>query len=148
MISASDLERRGAAILAIVRVLSARRPVELWAGTMTDADNRKNASAHFSRIETAPLDLARAAFVLVSPAFPRQLCYGASKADGFDGGWPYDSNRVSRHHMADIIRPAMPHISEFLAIPGAHETDQIHKSPEDWIETTLASLDATEDAAA
>ena len=148
MIGSKDLERRGAAILAIVRVLSARRPVELWAGTITDADSRKNATAHFARIETAPLDLARAAFVLVSPAFPRQLCYGASRLDGFEGHWPFGNDTTSRRFLEDIIRPAMPHIGDFLAVPAAHQTDEIHKSPEAWMESTLARLDATEDAAA
>jgi len=148
MIKTDAIERRGAAILAVVRVLSARRPVELWAGTMTDANNRQDASAHFARIETAPLDLARAAFVLVSPAFPRQLCYGASRLDGFEGHWPYGSDTVSRQFMEDIIRPAMPHIGDFLAIPGAHITDSMHKNPEEWIESTLARLESGEAEAA
>ena len=147
-ISPDMLERRGAAILAVVRVLSARRPVELWAGTMTDADGRKNASAHFARIETAPLDLARAAFVLVSPAFPRQLCYGASRADGFEGAWPYGNDDASRRFMADILRPAMPHVEDFLAIPAAHISDDMTRNPELWIENTLARLEAPQNAAA
>jgi hypothetical protein len=148
MISSKQLERRGAAILAIVRVLSARRPVELWAGTITDANNRRDATAHFARIETAPLDLARAAFVLVSPAFPRQLCYGASRLDGFEGHWPFGSDTASREFMADLLRPAMLHIGDFLAIPGAHLSDEMHKNPEAWIESTLARLEGTEAAAA
>jgi len=147
-ISPEMLERRGAAILAIVRVLSARRPVELWAGTMTDANGRKNASAHFARIETAPLDLARAAFVLVSPAFPRQLCYGASRADGFEGAWPYGNDDASRRFMADILRPAMTHVEDFLAIPAAHSGDEMTRNPEAWIEATLARLETPENAAA
>lgn len=142
------IERRGAAILAIVRVLSARRPIELWAGTITDANNRKDATAHFARIETAPLDLARAAFVLVSAAFPRQLCYGASRLDGFEGAWPYDRDSASRNHMEDIIRPAMPHIGDFLAIPAAHMSDAMQNEPEAWIEHTLARLEAGEPVAA
>lgn len=141
-VDASDLERRGAAILALVRILSARRPVELWAGCATDADGRKNASVTLARIETAPLDLARAAFVMVGAAFPRQLCYGLSKArNGFEGGWPYNSHTISRNMFRDMIADAFPHVSDMLCVPAAHSDDQIHKNPEGWIESKLAELE-------
>jgi hypothetical protein len=141
-VDASDLERRGAAILALVRILSARRPVELWAGCATDADGCKNASVTLARIETAPLDLARAAFVMVGASFPRQLCYGLSRArNGFAGSWPYGSHTISRTMFRDMIADAFPHVSDMLCIPAAHSDDQIHKNPEVWIESKLAEMD-------
>lgn len=141
-VSPSDLERRGAAILALVRILSARRPVELWAGCATDADNGKNASVTLARIETAPLDLARAAFVMVGASFPRQLCYGLSRArNGFAGGWPYSSHTISRTMFRDMIADAFPHVADMLCVPAAHSDDQIHKNPEAWIESKLADMD-------
>ena len=148
LVSAADLEKRGAAILALVRVLSARRPVELWAGTMLDADNMKNAAVHLARIETAPLDLARAAFALTSPAFPRQLLYGAARAKGYQGHWPFGELETAKKNMAALLLPALPHIGELLAIPAAQAGDEVHKGPEQWIERTLASLEAGEAAAA
>jgi hypothetical protein len=62
-VSNSDIERRGAAILALCRILAGRRPVELWAGCMTDA-NGKDACAMFARIDTAPLSRAKCSIAL------------------------------------------------------------------------------------
>lgn len=139
-----DIERRGAAILALCRVLSARRPVELWAGCMTDSEG-KNACAMFARIDTSPLDLAHAAFAMVSPAYPRQMLYSLARGlKGFQGHWPYSDHNASRVHMADIIRPAFPHIGELLAIPAIHMADDIATNPEAWIATTLAKLESGE----
>jgi hypothetical protein len=147
-IDPADIEKRGAAILALCRILAGRRPVELWAGVMTQAFGREGV-ALFARIDTAPLDLARAAFAMVSPAYPRQMLYSLARgAYDFGGSWPYKSHNISRDYLADIMRPALPHIGEVLAIPAAHTNDAIHKAPEAWLESTLARLDGTGQAAA
>lgn len=140
-IDAADIEKRGAAILALVRILSARRPVELWAGAFTGADAGRNGCAMFARIDTSPLDLARAAFAMVSPAYPRRALYALARTRGFSGGWPYGSHDASRRFLDDIVRPAFPHMGDVLAIPAAHEHDAIHRDPVGWIEGTLAALD-------
>ena len=149
-IETDAIERRGAAILALTRVLASRRPVELWAGAIVGADADQNGVAMFARIDTAPLDLAHAAFAMVSPAFTRQLLYSLARgAYGFEGAWPYGrSGDASRLFLADIMRPALPHVADVLAIPAAHSNDKISKNPESWIESTLAALDATESDAA
>jgi hypothetical protein len=143
-VSNSDIERRGAAILALCRILAGRRPVELWAGCMTDA-NGKDACAMFARIDTAPLDLARAAFAMVGPAFPRQMLYSLARgAHGFQGHWPFSNHNVGRQYFADIMRPALPHVGEVLAIPAIHISDDISQNPEKWIAETLAKLEKGE----
>lgn len=147
-VKASDLEKRGAAILALVRILSARRPVELWAGCALDSRDG-GASVCLARIDTAPLDLARAAFVLVGAAFPRHICYGLGKGlDGFTGGWPYHSHTISRTMLRDMLAPAFPHVSDMLCVPAAHSDDQIHKNPEAWIEARLADMEVKAEAEA
>lgn len=137
------IERRGAAILALTRVLASRRPVELWAGAIVGADSDQNGVAMFTRIDTAPLDLAHAAFAMVSPAFTRQLLYSLARgAYGFGGRWPYGaSGNATRLFLADIMRPALPHVADVLAIPAAHSDDKISANPEQWIESTLAALE-------
>ena len=148
-IKTSDLEKRGAAILALVRIMSARRPVELWAGCALDANGQNDASVILARIDTAPLDLARAAFVMVGSSFPRHVCYALGRAlDGFGGGWPYGSHSISRTMMRDMIAPAFSHVSDMLCVPAAHMDDKIHKNPEAWIESRLADLEVKADEAA
>ena len=148
-IPAETIEKRGAAILAVCRMLAARRPVELWAGCLLDADNLKNCSALFARIDTAPLDLARAAFALVSPSYPRQMLYALGKgAFGFKGGWPFNKYGLSKRHLWDIMAPAMPWIGDALPIPAADMDDDISKDPAQWVQDTLARLGGAREEAA
>lgn len=141
-ISAEAIERRGAAILALVRLLTMRRPVELWAGAITGAGaNDRDLCGVFAKIETAPLDLATAAFAMTHPGFSRRLCYAiADKEAGFVGAWPYRNHAVSREHMRAICAQAFTHSADTLAIPPAHIGDMIDKDPEGWIEARLAEL--------
>lgn len=67
------IERRGAAIMALVRLLSASRPVTLY-WYMLVSDNGKP-SLTTVPIETAPLDLARAAWMLTAPEAFRQTAF-------------------------------------------------------------------------
>lgn len=137
-ISATELNRRGAAILALVRVLSASRPVELWAGSTLDADSMQNAYVAMARIETAPLDLATAAHCLVSPSFDRGLGHqiGFAKYD-YAGDWPFGSHTIAQTHCQQLLAPGFPHVSEALCIPPVLTDDIIVKNPEKWIAAQL-----------
>ena len=95
--STSDeiINARGAATLALLRRLElAGHPVEVWAGY--SADHRGGAGsgsvAIVTRIDSAPLDLARAAWVLGAPAMQRQLYFrtGRHMTDAPAGSiaWP------------------------------------------------------------
>jgi len=141
-ISPNTIEKRGAAILALVRLLSMRRPVELWAGAMTSAaPSEQNLCGVYAKIETAPLDLATAAFVMTHPGFTRRLCYAiADKEAGYRARWPYDDHKASRANMQAICAQAFIHATETLCIPPAHMQDAISEDPEGWIEAQLARL--------
>jgi hypothetical protein len=83
---------------------------------------------------------------MISPAFTRQMLYSLARgAYGFEGRWPYgNSGDASRLFLADIMRPALPHVADVLAIPAAHYDDKISANPESWIESTLARLDGAD----
>jgi hypothetical protein len=136
-ISADKIAKRGAAILALVRALSARRPIELWVGTGLDADNYRNAIYVFARIETAPLDLARAAHMLTCPSVPRLGFYALSRAYGYGGSWPYGKGNASFKHMETIVAPAFSHVGETLCIPAIYGTDPLVNNPEGWVRRML-----------
>lgn len=141
-ISAETIRRRGAAVLALSRLLTMRRPVELWAGCMTAAGpSDRNLAAIFCRIETAPLDLATAAYVMTSAGFPRCLCYATADVEcGFVVNWPYSSFSASSANMAAICAQGFTHATETLCIQPAHYNDDISENPEAWIERKLAEL--------
>lgn len=132
------IERRGAAILALLRILSHHRPVELWAGAILDADESKNASAHFCRLDTAPLDLARAAHILTSPAAIRGTLWACADAHGFEATTPYGAGQAHSAHTAELLGPAFQGAADtiFLGRINHHEDESI-ASPETWIERKL-----------
>jgi hypothetical protein len=65
-ISAQTCLKRGSAMLALVRMLANLRPVELWC--VVAIGQRNSRSSLCVRLDTAPLDLARAAHVLTHPS--------------------------------------------------------------------------------
>lgn len=149
-ITAEQIAKRGAAILALVRILSTRRPVELWAGTGLDADGRKNSVWTFAKIETAPLDLATAAHVLTHASFPRILCYEISRQHhGYTGGWPYGAGPKMqfRPHLSAIVAPAFTHTAQTLCLPPLFMADESVNYPEKWIEARLSELSPVDLAA-
>lgn len=138
-INKDTIQKRGAAILALVRLLGFVRPVELYVacGVGTNAGG-----AHwiFARINTSPLDLASAGFALCHPAFPRGICYEIARRsqDSFNGHWPYNEHDKSVKHFHDICQRWLPHMDEFLALPGVHYNDPATTNPEQWIKEKLA----------
>jgi len=69
----STIRRRGAAVLALVRALCGVRPVSLY--VMSGHSDGDRHALTVARVETAPLDLARAAFALAHPAMLRRLMF-------------------------------------------------------------------------
>ena len=141
-ITVEQIKARGAATMALVRILARRRPVELWAGCLLDADGRNNPQAILTKIDTAPLDLSSAAYILTSAAFPRMLCYSIGHAiHDFDGSWPFNNSAVAQKHMADIVAPGFAHVTKTLCIPTIRKEDHLGKGAEKWIEDRLAETE-------
>lgn len=133
-VSADDMMKRGTAILALVRALAARRPIELWAGaSLACGSNQKDAMHVYFRIDTAPLDLARAAFLLTSPAVLRRIAFAIAHPHGFITSWPYGDINVSRANFHGTMARAFPHMAEMLTIPAAFLNDPAVTRPVEWI---------------
>ena len=149
-ISAQTIAAHGVAILAFVRALCARRPVELWSGTMEDGSGYQDAACSFVRLETAPMDLAHVAYALSHPSFARQLGYSVNSYLAMRNvrKWPFDNHTVSRNHMRDILAPAFPHVSEMLCVPAVHVNDKLTTDPQGWVAEQLAIHGAYDLAAA
>ena len=91
------IERRGVAVLALLRLLvSAGHAIEVYTvhanGNAADGSDTGFA---FMRLETSPLDVARAAWVLSSPGFGRYIGYAASSTMGGKplSVWPWANNK-------------------------------------------------------
>ena len=130
-----DMQKRGSAILALLRILSAKRPVELWLGSVMDS-NYNDWGCVLTRINTTPLDIATASFIFGSLAFTRRICYGLGGAEfNFKGFWAFGNHNIERKNMKACFKPAFEHIDtkDMLCIPGMHSMDKTVSDPEGWI---------------
>jgi hypothetical protein len=145
-ISAANMAKRGAAILALVRALSAVRPVELWA-ILAIGTNGVRATACV-RLDTSPLDLARAGHVLTHPSVPRALAYDTIQErllDGsWDGQWAFGNVDTHRHSARDTYIAALNPGSEALYVPPVYAHDESITDPVAWLKKHLAEYGGIE----
>lgn len=142
-IQATDLFKRGAAILALVRLLSNMRPVELSTVVAVSPFNLKTCHIITVKLDTAPLDLARAAHMLTHASVPRALCYGIAEEQlnhASEGSlcWPYGHDpNLFRNNAESIMRRVVTPGSDVLFIPSIHTKDKAIQNPVTWIKTML-----------
>lgn len=147
-----QLIKRGSVLLALVRALAARRPVELWVGcalgTFASGGSSlgQNGSAAFVRINTTPLDLASAAHLTSHAGVVRALLYGVAcrvstdmGMKGSTGAWAFNSVNIYRKHMAAILAPAFTHVTETLVVPPIYLEDPCLDEPEKWLAEQMAA---------
>ena len=141
-IPAKDLQKRGALILALVRALSATRPVELWAGGSASPSKFRDKGAWhvWTRIDTAPLDLARAAHIMTNPAVTRGMIYAIITDESGEQKsnlhWPYGNHAWSRANMRPILSRVIGS-GDMLTIAAPHSNDELVNNPEQWFERML-----------
>jgi hypothetical protein len=136
--------KRGAAILALVRLLSGLRPVELHA-IIAVGQHGVRASACI-RLDTAPLDLARAAHVLTHPAVFRGLGYGSLRKlmGNWNGNWAFNSVELHRKHAAKFYGDVLCPSSDVFYIPPIHYHDQSVSDPKAWLTDKLREFGGIE----
>lgn len=143
-VKASMLEQRGGAITALVRLLSAVRPVSLYVGCSVTPGQTSDAIHVFCRMDTAPIDLARTAHMLTHASVARSMFYGlayqrhGSSKDENMLRWPYGAGpAIIRERAHEILSRAIPEATESLYIGAAFETDDCIDKPEKWLTTML-----------
>ena len=143
------IQRRGAAALALVRLLAAVRPVALWVvtGQRISRYSDKTADAAFAvRLDTAPLDVARAAWLLCAPEAFRRAAFAVCQtiggdALGHDVNWLYNDHKRHPELIRDCL-PALTGQSDFLLVPslitsGGTQFDS-DRAALDWVAAQLA----------
>ena len=119
-VDTETIKRRGAALMALARILEATRPVTLYACT----GQRQSGTSYMSaiRISTGPLDLARASWVLGSPQMTRRVAFALSEdaAGSYGGGsvqWCFNSYEWQTRHLPAAIAEAMG-VTDYVASSG------------------------------
>jgi hypothetical protein len=133
-IGAATLAERGTVILALVMALARIRPVTLQQVTILDGSD-KGETIITSEINTHPLDLATACYVLTSAGFARRLTYGlATKLNNFTGGWPRRYVYGNAEPYYEYLRNTLsPDPKRTLLIGSAELHDQLLREPTVWL---------------
>jgi hypothetical protein len=140
-IDAQTCLKRGAAMLALVRMLTNLRPVELWCVIAIGRQNSR--SSLCVRLDTAPLDLARAAHMLTHPSVFRALGYASLDHEfyasvGWGGDWAFGDHRLNILTAAESYKRVLNPGSEVLFIPPVHLSDAYLTQPARWLRAMIA----------
>ena len=144
-ISGADIHKRGIAVLALVRALAGRRPVTLWlaasmkpSGAKSETGEKLSSVCLAVPIDTAPLDLARAAHMLSHTGVSRAVAYrlGSHLTSGCHSTihWPDDRYSEYKKHCAAAWCALLgTDPADTLVLPPVHSTDPCIKEPVQWL---------------
>ena len=138
------IRRRGAAILALVRVLCRMRPVSLYATIAIKSAHTLYAAIP---VETAPLDLTRAAWLLAGPDVLRNGFHsvlGELQGDVYKGGFPPANGAMNAPKLYTETFRRLLGFDDAITIPGFHGTDAEFWKSDDtairWVNDTVATM--------
>lgn len=147
-INANNLKKRGSAVLALVRVLGAVRPVTVYMVAGGGSHNGDKAPAAFVMVRMdSPMDVSRAAFFLGHPGAGRGLAYSVmgkavdpKRADIYTGSWAWGSNQKYVQHAPAIYANAIgADVNECLYLAPPHLSDPAIENPSQWVLDMLAA---------
>lgn len=146
-INAGDVQNRGIVLLALARMLVEHRAVELWVGASLGGHGKSGTVAW--RIDTTPLDLARASYHVAATAMSRLFGYELNKRlQGTGGGWPFGDYDLHCRAAPERLRSVMGW-GELLYVPPIYMGDKMTSDPVRWVKRVLTQYtgQAEEDAA-
>jgi hypothetical protein len=144
-VRAETLARRGAAALAFARIAAASRPVDLWVYFAARNGDDKPACMAV-RLDTAPLDVARAAWLTCAPEALRRAGFGVLETVG---GWQdhgtvrwLDSYEDHCRIAPELVRQ-MTGATDFVAVGGLVSNGDVDfatdRAAADWVRGMLAT---------
>lgn len=133
-VHAKQLFKRGLAVGAFVRALSAIRPVELFMAVT--GDGRGGISAALIQLPSNPMDISICAWALGSQRLTRGFGYDfIHRANGFSGGWPF--GQYEHHRVTDQVRSFLQMEAADIYIPPINLDDALIKNPYAWLDLQL-----------
>jgi len=147
-VSAKTLAKRGTVILALVLALSRIRPVSLRQLTVVDGNrDRTGETVITAEINTTPLDLATACYVLTSAGFARRLTYDLARGlNGFSGGWPRGYTfGAGGPYFAGLVKRLGLDPKQTLVVASAEMGDALLADPVRWVNTQIANFTANQE---
>lgn len=137
-IDALDLVTRGCSVIAFLETLQrARIGVELIAMVGCSSHTEPDREIWgLIPIDSKPLDISSASFVLAHPAFPRNLVYKLlENENGFTGGLSKFANTYGNPAIEQKFRDYLGCKPQDVVVPFAHLRDPlIWQDPKKWVE--------------
>jgi hypothetical protein len=133
--------QRGAAVLALARLLANTRPVEIWTCTTYGCTNKLQMVA--CQIDTAPLNVSVAAAMLCDESIRscgHAINIGTMGDYGFSG-WAYGVPELERKYAGEILAGILNPGSTMIYIPATYASDDL-KNPAQWVRDMLAKYGA------
>jgi hypothetical protein len=133
----SEHDERGACLLDLARLLGEYRPTDLW--VCTTYGEREHLNALLVKVETRPMDLARAAHLLGdlngTAIAGRQLFSSLNLS--MDYGWSYGVPELERKWCGEIFSRFLQPGSDVLYVPAAYLRDASRRDPVKWLREML-----------
>lgn len=144
-ISVSDLVKRGNAILGFVMAMQNIRPINLYSISVGCSRGGNHAEGVKIKLETNPIDLDRALFILGNPGMFRELCYaemnrlhGETAQQGYiSWAWSQGGAQGNAYQQAMREMCGMDEKDVYITAPYLSDHEYI-KNPIGWIKKELA----------
>lgn len=143
-ITEKEVRRKGMATLAFVRAMAAIRPVNLYVtaslGHYGDARDARHGYYAACPVETAPLDMARAVFMLTHTGMARALLNGMcgeAHGMGWDGAWPYTDSDKHKRNLQGSFEALFE--GNVMTVGGLQSHDKFKNDARAWLVDTLAT---------
>lgn len=144
-VSDTQLLNRGVACLALVMALQMFRPVELYVVHTIRPDNGIDCAGYAVKVETKPLDLARACYMLTSNEMARRLsfstCYLAANCTTYDfsGQWAWSMPPSLNNKYIEYTRRLFDMTPDDILLDGAFLFDKLCLTdPLAWVKKMVA----------
>jgi hypothetical protein len=137
-VSHNELIKRGVAALAFALAMNTIRPVEVYAISMGSPGKTKyNATGAIVKIESKPLDIGRAAWILTNPGYCRTLAFSAmghmAKSTSRRIDWSWNCTPTSQKYIAKM-RELCDMSPQDVLISGGHLSDSLmRRDPVAWV---------------
>lgn len=146
-VQADTLKKRGITILALVMALSRTRPVMLYPIDVASG-NKDRETIWITQINTTPLDLATACYVLTSAGFSRGIIMPLEeRINGNSGGWPAEFGYYG--DSLPYYKKRLPLLGfvekDTLIIPASKGSDELVRNPIPWINKQITRFTTQEE---
>jgi hypothetical protein len=137
------LQKRGTTVLALTMALARIRPISLKILSILNGyHDRTGETIILADINTTPLDLSTACYVLTSCGFDRRMMHDLSVYhNGFTGGWP----KAFNYHNPKTYLDSLPSRLGFdptntLIIEPSKLSDYMLKYPIEWVNQQITKF--------